>query len=1736
VVYYVSPAPIPHADILEYLGGKLPHYMLPSVLVHLTAFPLAVTGKVDRRALPEPTFQAESQIVGPRTPLEEDLHEIWSEVLDIPQSEFGITDSFFHLGGDSIVSIQLAEICRQVLNLSITPKDIFDHKTIKALSERLSQPTLAQSIGNIQTPVPFKSETESFEIPSEFASAEYLERLERKRAVEHIFVANSLQMGFIYNSLRIGSEEADGYSFQIGWKYDGELFPEFVKKAWGLAMETFPALRLRFAWEEDKILQVIDVCPELDFTFADLTEMSDLEQEERIRLILKSDNLRLFKLDEGRLFRVHLIRTMQASFTFLFSYHHVIMDGWSLPILLSAVTRFYNSLANGETPLVEIDLGYLRTQKYLQESAGEHLFYWKNQMSRIGEVNELVGLTSANLAQAKRKVGGLTLYDSVELPITLQGSLADKLRKVSRNAEVTLSSVLLYTWHKVLKVFGTVDVTVVGTVLSGRGLPLAGIEKSVGLYINTLPAIVEHSKDKDGTLMDAIRLLQLQVSEMNARSTVHLTEIANATNQMPYNSKRLFDSIFAFENFPTRELSQASGKFNFISLGEKSIEKQEYPLVIFAWERQEFIELRFLYDSSSYDKAAMTNMASTFLRILEQMAQNGLQEVKGLELVNPAIYRKITEEWGRTPPLARPPTFPKTLHGLVEMRVGSGPERLALVYEDQALTYAELDRRAGQLALNLKAGDVGRGDLVVLMLDRSEHILIGMLGVLKSGAAFVPVDPTFPAYRISYIIKDTGTKVVVTNKRQEGNTVIQGVTAIFVESPEVAPEFSEWSMVETNENDLAYCIYTSGTTGEPKGVLLQHGGIVNSVLANAQLLFATQPKDIPLVSLSCCSYAFDAFLFESFAPLSAGGVAHLVSETVRLDPTALGNYMQDNQIQFAYLPTAIVPSMPKLSYPSLQAINCGGEAYNVEAARYWLPRVRLFNAYGPTEISVAATSKWVDVDRVSEIGSPFPGVSCYVMDPHSVIVPPLAVGELFIGGPGLARGYLNDEAKTKASFIRVNFSNGHQERLFATRDLARWTLDGNLEYLGRADLQVKIRGFRVELAEIETALSGHSSISECVVVARDESLVGYCVADLKFSTKEVLDMLRAQLPDFMIPACLIKLERMPLKPNGKVDREALPEPEFEVSDLDFSRPTNELELGLSEIWAEVLNLKVESIGLHTSFFELGGNSIKTIQLVSRIKERTGMVLSVKDVFEQKTISRICSLVIKSQGSLKISPSAVNSFQSIQAPLEVRAGRALDFTYSRPSSVNLDRVEAALRHLHETFDALSLTLTETDDGFLLAFDPKAEMASLIITPNLTKTKLKESNGESGSKRPLSLTCSLDHSESTFLFSLRSVLANDSSYNLLLTEFLHFLDHGEGTEVPREEYRTWLLTRQAIGQHNDKYWERLLESYTPIPVEIGPGGVDTVTLSQAISLQLRQGVPFLEGVELRDILLSALSRLLTHRWGLEQNVVLVVEDKRPIEFENTAGSFEVAYPFLLSNCKDSIEDNLLFTKESLRYVPEGGVGFSFASGSERRPNLSIHFKKRANRLEDSHLNLAESAQIQIVVSEMENRSKLSVIGGGKDFLLEFVGSIEHVLASCAASKAKTNFTMSEFPDFQPFVLCKGKSGAESSTAFFFPPGSGGAENYLGNLVPELGGGRDLLLFNNYYSHLRKFNPEKSVGLSLEFIGKLHLVQMKMIQPKGPYDLFGWSSGGMLAFETVRQLLLAGDQVASLVIVDS
>ena len=1035
--------------------------------------------------------------------------------------------------------------------------------------------------------------------------------------LEAVLPLTPLQEGLLFHAL-FDERGPDLYTMQLALDIDGPLDADLLRRAGRTLLTRHANLRAGFRHEGTRPLQFVPVRWELPWTEIDLSGMPAPEREAEIERITADDQARRFALDQPPLVRFTVLRVSPVRHRVILANHHILMDGWSGPVLVRELFELYarGADSSGMTPVTPFRYHLAWLSRQDKDAAREA---WRGSLSGLAEPTLLAPAGGAPAAP-ERLVR--------QVPAVMSSALSG----LARGTGVTLNTVVQAAWGILLAQLAGRDDVVFGTTVSGRSPDLPGVETMVGLFLNTLPVRVR--LDPAESLTELLGRLQVEQRGLLPHHHLGLAEIQRTTGHPD-----LFDTLTVFESFPMdpRALTLPGG----LSIADvRSSEATHYPLTLLVIPGRE-LELRLSYRADVFDGTSAERLMDRLTHLLSAMVADPRRPVGRLDLLLAEERARVVTTWNDTARSGEP----ATLVGLFEAQVARTPENVAVIHGDESLTYRTLNERANRLARLLVARGAGPEQTVALLMPRSAELVVAVLAVLKSGAAYLPLDPRHPADRIAFTLADAQPALVIGSAATATKLFVEDLPAggrLDMDAAETAVELAGRDGSDLTDTDragplrfgnAAYVIYTSGSTGRPKGVVVSHDNVTNLVRWAVREL---GPAHLAKV-LAATSLTFDVSVFEMFSPLVCGGTVEMTRDVLALldRPGWQGSLISG-------VPSALAPVISGGAAPDLGtgAVVLAGEALPSDLLRdirSAMPDVRISNIYGPTEATVYATVWHCGAEPPTSppIGRPLDNMQAYVLDSALRPLPAGVPGELYLAGAGLARGYLGRPGLTAQRFSANPFG-APGSRLYRTGDLVRWSETGDIEYLGRLDDQIKIRGFRIELGEIQTVLTEHPGVAQAAVVARENSagdkhLVAYVVPAA--SGAPDTDALRAHLgvsvPEYMIPVAFVTLDRLPLSANGKLDRRRLPAPEM-PGERGGRAPRDEREALLCRIFAEILGL--DSVTVDDDFFRLGGHSLLATRLVGRVRSETGTVLPIRAIFEAPTVAALAARMTEGEPS------------------------------------------------------------------------------------------------------------------------------------------------------------------------------------------------------------------------------------------------------------------------------------------------------------------------------------------------------------------------------------------------------------------------------------------------------------------------------------------------------------------------
>ncbi len=1396
--------------------------------------------------------------------------------------------------------------------------------------------------------------------PSDFPLAtlrqEQLDRLPLAR-IEDIYPLSPMQHGMLFHSLY---EQASGdYLNQLRVDVHG-LDPARFRAAWQAALDSHDILRAGFLWQGDleQPLQVIHKHLELPFAEHDWRGREALA--EALDELAASERRRGFELEQAPLLRLVLVRMDEERYHLVYTHHHILLDGWSSAQLLGEVlARYTGEQAERTGGRYRDYITWLQAQDKRVSEA-----FWKEQLAELLEPTRLAQAVAAE----REQVG------SGQFQRSLPPARTARLKTFAQRHAVTLNTLVQAAWSLLLQRYTGQDTVVFGATVAGRPAELAGIERQIGLFINTLPVVA--TPQPGMRLTDWLQEVQARSLALREQEHTPLFEIQRWAGL----GEALFDSLLVFENYPVAEALE-KGSPGGVRFGPVSNHEQtNYPLTV-ALGVGDSLSLQYSYDRQAFSDAAVEQLDRHLVNLLEGFVDNAERTLVELSLLDAEERALIDSLWNRSES-----GFPASLliHQRVAERARLAPDAPAVLFDDQVLSFAELDSRANRLAHALIARGVGPEVRVAIAMQRSAEIMIAFLAVLKSGGAYVPLDIEYPRERLLYMMQDSRAHLLLTQSHLLDRLPIpDGLSCLCLDREQEWAGFPAHDPeVALHGDNLAYVIYTSGSTGMPKGVAVSHGPLAAHIVATGERYEMT-PADCELHFMS---FAFDGSHEGWMHPLINGARVLIRDDSLWL-PEQTYAQMHRHGVTVAVFPPVYLQQLAEHAErdgnPPAARVYCfGGDA--VAQASYdlaWraLRPQYLFNGYGPTETVVTPLLWKARPDdpcgaAYMPIGTLLGNRSGYILDAQLNLLPVGVAGELYLGGEGVARGYLERPALTAERFVPDPFG-APGSRLYRSGDLTRGRADGVVDYLGRVDHQVKIRGFRIELGEIEARLREQAAVREAVVVAQagasGQQLVGYVVpqdpalvedAGAQAACRDALrKALKERLPEYMLPAHLLFLACMPLTPNGKLDRKALPKPSADQQQRDYQAPRSEVERQLATIWAEVL--KLEQVGLADNFFEIGGDSIISLQVVSRARQ-LGIHFTPKMLFEAQTIGALAPLAESGTQVLAIDQGPVTGVTPL---LPIQQGFFAEEVAERHwwnQSVLLEarepldarHLEQALRGVLAHHDALRLSFTREAAGWtarhrgveegaaaLLRVARVADLAALRALADEVQRSLDLADG------PLlrALLATFDDGSQRLLLVIHHLVVDGVSWRILFEDLqtaYRQLLAGQAVELPAKTsaFRDWAERLRAFAGDGGldgelAYWQGQLQGASSDLPCLDPLGDQSNRHARSVSCgldaeatrQLLQEAPAAYRTQVNDLLLAALARVIC-RWTGQVDALIQLEGHgreelfAEIDLTRTVGWFTSLFPLRLTPA-EGIAASIKGIKEQLRAVPNKGIGF-------------------------------------------------------------------------------------------------------------------------------------------------------------------------------------------------------------------
>jgi amino acid adenylation domain-containing protein/non-ribosomal peptide synthase protein (TIGR01720 family) len=1606
--------------------------------------------------------------------------------------------------------------------------------------------------------------------------------------IKRVYSLSPMQEGMLFHSIM--NSESDAYFEQTIYDIEGDIDIQIFEEIWNALIAKYDVLRTIFIYEEiNKPKQVVLRERKIKIHFQDISAMPESAQKNYINEFKEKDKKKKFNLSKDMLIRIAALKTKASSYKVIWSFHHILMDGWSLGIIINEFFSIYRGIKENRPLQLEEECPYFDYIKWLEKQNQEEGYsYWRRYLE-----------TYENKALLPGKIIQSNAYQQKKLEVRLDKEITVKLTDVVHKYNVTINSFFQTIWGILLQRYNNTDDVVFGAVVSGRPAQIPGIESAVGLFINTIPVRIRSNEARNFVEL----VLKVQDNALLSEKYSYLSLAQIQSNSLL--KLELIDHIMVFENYPQDEGNNNVAIREFQIKGMEAFEQTNYDFNILIVPGEE-LKINFQYNGTVYPEHLVTRVKDHFLNIIIQISDSPNINLEKIDILTEMEKHQILYDFNNTQV-----EYPKdkTIQELFEEQVSRTPDNVAIVYEDQKLTYKELNQRANQLARILRNKGAKSDSVIGILVKRSLEMIVGILGVLKAGAAYLPIDPEYPEDRINFMLEDS-LSILLLTQHDLAAKLKNCKELIFLEPKELYQGDSSNLEKINNSTDLAYVIYTSGTTGKPKGVMIEHKSLINLCYWHNKN-FMVEESD----RATCyAGFGFDASVWETIPYLLVGASIYIIKEENRLDLEKLNLYFETNHITISFLPTQVCEQFMKIQNHSLRSLLTGGDRLRIFSKRNY----QLFNNYGPTENTVVTTSVKIADSLNIPIGKPIFNTKIFILDKDKNLQPIGIPGELCISGESLARGYLNHPKLTAEKFIANPFIPG--TKMYRTGDLARWLPDENIEFLGRMDHQVKIRGYRIELGEIENRLLEHERIKESVVIDRTDSqgnkyLCAYIVTVDELNITELKAYLLKNLPDYMVPSYFVKLDKIPLTPNGKIDRNAIPEPDGIIANgKEYVAPVNKMEETLVKIWQGVLGN--EKIGIRDNFFELGGDSIKAIQILAGLNKYR-LTMDFKDLFKNPAIEQLAKYIRYYEN--KISQDAVTGEIGLTPVQRWFYEQKISERHHFNQSIMLYRKEGfdekivqqvfnkilehhdAFRMVYHTEGPSVIQYNRPMEGILYdlkVFDVTCEIDYIKKITEESDQLQKSIDLANGPLVKLGLFKTKDGDH--LLIIIHHLVVDGVSWRILMEDltigYQCILQNEEIKLAPKtHSFQEWSNQLQQYSNSKEflkekQYWREIEERSTVVCLpkrtlgeRISGKHSEQITrqslsikLSQAETEKLLKQVNIAFNTEINDILLAALGMAVRKSVGREKILIQMEGHGREdiisgMNISRTIGWFTSIYPVVLDMTEwRDISHFIQQTKQTLRRIPNHGIGYGileYLTAPENKqeiefkvkPEIRLNYLGQFDQGIQSHSIVPSKLPVNLPITPELNKLRLplEISGIVMDNQLELIFNFN-------PDEYSETTIVDLLNNFQSVLLdilqnCTGNELITETASTNFEIGSKPTyKNVIEFVTNNLDENLDvpmMLLNSSQGVNLFAFPPVGSYGLaywqlaqmldncsfySFNFIEKEsrifdYLKLITNVQSEGPYILFGYSGGGNLAFEVAKELIRQGYKVSDLIFLD-
>ena len=1708
-------------------------------------------------------------IVAPRNDTETKLVELWKKVLHI--QSVSIHDNFFEFGGDSLLAVKLMFYIQQTFDIELPLSQLLNAPTVAELAQLLEQ-------GQPQTD---KIVVEVSKQPALDTQDAY--------PLSH----GQQALWFLYQT----DKDSAAYNVALPLRIRSNINIPMLQNAFQALVNRHPCLRTTFSEHDGQALQKVNQYQIMPFEWIDAASWS----EEELQDYVVNAYQKPFDLENGSPLRVHLLTRPNNETILLLTIHHIVVDGWSIWMLVEELGQLYTLIKDNRQPILSTltysYADFVNWQNQLLNSKGELLWaYWQNQLA--GELPVLQLPTDYPRPNVQS-------YQGASVHFVITNPLLSQLKQFAQNEKVSFYTLLLAAYQVLLYRYSGQEDILVGSPTTGR--TQKEFSDIVGYFVNMVVLRAKFAENL--TISDFLKQVQQTViAALEHQDYPFVRLVERLQPERDPSRSPIFQVDFAFQQLQQGNnldlFSSTEAKFG-MKAGELEFETFEmgqqeglFDLTLDLIETKESLIGTIMYSTDLFKESTIKRMVEHFKVLLKGIMSNATQPVTTLPILTQTEQQQLLHDWNNSDI-----NYPQEhcVQQLFENHVTQTPDAVAVMFEGKSLTYRLLNEKANQLAHHLQHLGVQPETVVGLCMQRSLEMVVGLLGILKAGGAYLPLDPHHPIDRIQFMLQDARASILLTQSHLQAQFAQLDANVIDLDNLVLSQPITN-PVHNLNSDNLAYIIYTSGSTGKPKGVMLNHQGLINHNQAISKAYQLT-PND------HCLQFAnvnFDVATEEIFSTLSSGATLVMSPAEGFGSFADFQTFIDDKQLTVLNLPASYwhewvlhLSDVPE----SLRLIVVGSEKVSLASLKTWAKidtnqKVKWFNAYGPTEATITTTlyqPNFAQLDNVASvpIGQPIANTQIYILDNHLQPVPIGVPGELHIGGVGLAKGYLNNPTLTAEKFIVDPFVSDSQARLYKTGDLVRYLPDGNIEYLERFDHQVKIRGFRIEIGEIEAVLMQHPDVQDTLVDVYENQSGKYLVAYLVPTHRQWLqeqswqvtlaEELTAKLPDYMVPKTFIALETMPLTPNGKIDRKALPKPNVRKG-TDYIAPRSEVEQQLVTIWAEVL--KQEKVGIRDNFFELGGDSIRSLQIVAKAKE-LGLFIKTNDIFQHQTIAKLAA-VVQQDTVVQVDQGLVTGKVPLIPIQQAFFARELPqpwhynqfFLLESFKALNTDHLQQAFSALLLHHDALRLRYdqeanqwqqfcdTPTDDVpfFVETLTDVPEADQLQRVKELSAHYQASLNLEKGQ---LSCLVVFKLSDSIrVLWCIHHLLVDGVSWRILLEDLetaYQQITQRQLVELPQKtsSFKAWAeslqhYTQSEVLTKQANYWQEVTAHSFTLPLDY-PEGINTIastkeyvaSLDDVETAVLLKEAASAYNTRINDLLLTALAQTF-NEWTGQQACLIELESHgraelfKEIDISRTVGWFTAIYPVKLSlSSAEDLGHHIQAVKQQLQQVSDEGISYGLLNPTTSTGQVLFNYLGQFDQDTQAGTFQAVTDDDAFGLSQSQQGHRdyiLEINSIVRDGSLYFYWSYSHHLYNQATiqrlaeqyiEKLKMLIThcqtMLQQNRMEPASLLLPIRAEGEKSPFFCLAGMQGMPRYLYPLAHQLDEAQP------FYSLYAPEIVGQIACTTVEELAARYIAAIKTVQLHGPYQIGGHSFGGAVAFEMASQLEKANEEVSLVVLLD-